>query len=54
MLFNLGVEALAHGCPKLKSFISKGCTRMTTRAISCLAEYCVKLEVVNLHSCNVS
>lgn len=50
----IGVEALAHGCPKLKSFISKGCTRMTTRAINCLAQHCVKLEVINLHGCNVS
>lgn len=50
----LGVEALAHGCPKLKLFISKGCTRMTTRAICCLAQHCVKLEVINLHGCNVS
>lgn len=55
-MFNdyVGVEALAHGCPKLKSFISKGCTRMTTRAISCLVQHCVKLEVINLHGCNVS
>lgn len=51
---NSGVEALAHGCPKLKTFISKGCSRMTTRAISCLAQYCVNLEVINLHGCNVS
>lgn len=50
----IGIEALAHGCQKLKSFISKGCTKMTTRAISCLAQHCVKLEVINLHGCNVS
>lgn len=54
IVYDLGVEALAHGCPKLKLFISKGCTRMTTRAISCLAQHCVKLEVINLHGCNVS
>lgn len=54
LYYSKGVEALAHGCPKLKSFISKGCTRMTTRAISCLAQHCIKLEVINLHGCNVS
>lgn len=49
-----GAEALAHGCPKLKSFISKGCRQINDRAVSCLARHCHNLEVINLHGCTVS
>ena len=49
-----GAEALAHGCPKLKSFISKGCRQINDRAVSCLARHCRNLEVINLHGCTVS
>jgi hypothetical protein len=49
-----GAEALAHGCPKLKSFISKGCRQINGRAVSCLARHCRNLEVINLHGCAVS
>lgn len=52
--FFLGVEALSRGCPKLKSFISKGCVLLNDKAVSCLAKYCPNLEVVNLHGCSVS
>lgn len=49
-----GVEALAHGCPKLRRFSSKGCKRVNNNAVICLAMYCNNLEVLNLHSCDVS
>lgn len=49
-----GAEALAHGCPKLKSFIAKGCRQINDRAVSCLARHCHNLEVINLHGCTVS
>lgn len=56
MKFNivLGVEALARGCHKLKSFNSTGCLHITDKAISCLAQYCHALQVVNLKGCIVS
>jgi hypothetical protein len=49
-----GAEALARRCPKLKSFISKGCRQINDRAVSCLARHCHNLEVINLHGCTVS
>lgn len=51
---NLGVEALARGCPKLRSFMSSGCTQVDDDAVLALAEHCPLLEVVNLFGCNVS
>lgn len=50
----LGVEALARGCHKLRSFNSTGCLHITDKAISCLAQYCHALQVVNLKGCIVS
>lgn len=50
----VGIEALAIGCNKIKSFIAKGCTQMTDRAISCLAQSCPDLETLNLGGCSVS
>lgn len=49
-----GVEALSRGCTKLKRFSSKGCKRVNNNAVICLATYCHSLEVLNLHSCDVS
>lgn len=49
-----GVEALARGCNKLKRFSSKGCKQVNNNAVICLATYCKSLEVLNLHSCDVS
>lgn len=49
-----GVEALARGCPKIKKFSSKGCKQVNDRAVICLATYCPNIEVLNLHSCDVS
>lgn len=49
-----GVEALSRGCPKIKRFSSKGCKRVNNNAVICLATYCNGLEVLNLHSCDVS
>lgn len=51
--FLSGVEALAHGCPKLRSFMCSGCVQLNDVAISVLAEHCPNLEVVNLFGCNV-
>ncbi|KAI8441669.1 hypothetical protein MSG28_015213 [Choristoneura fumiferana] len=48
-----GVEALARGCPKLKSFICRGCKQVNDRAVSCLATYCPDLEVLNVQGCDV-
>ncbi|KAI8441679.1 hypothetical protein MSG28_015213, partial [Choristoneura fumiferana] len=47
-----GVEALARGCPKLKSFICRGCKQVNDRAVSCLATYCPDLEVLNVQGCD--
>lgn len=49
-----GIEALGNGCPKIKSFIMKGCLQMTDRAISSLAQTCPDLETLNLRGCSVS
>lgn len=49
-----GVEALARGCNKLKRFSSKGCKQVNNNAVICLATYCKLIEVLNLHSCDVS
>lgn len=49
-----GVEALTRGCNKLKRFSSKGCKQVNNNAVICLASYCKSLEVLNLHSCDVS
>ncbi|KAF4521328.1 hypothetical protein B566_EDAN002333 [Ephemera danica] len=46
------VDALARGCPKLRTFISKGCTQINDRAVSSLANFCTNLEVINLHGCH--
>lgn len=52
--FFAGIEALAHGCRKIKSFIAKGVIQITDRAISCLAQSCPDLETLILHGCTVS
>lgn len=49
-----GVEALARGCNKLKRFSSKGCRQINDDAVICLSTYCKGIEVLNLHSCDVS
>lgn len=49
-----GVDALAHGCPKLKGFVGKGLKSLTDPALISLAQYCKNLEHINLHSCAVS
>ena len=52
--YSSGVEALARGCPKLRSFMCSGCTQVNDAAVSVLAANCPSLEVVNLFGCNVS
>lgn len=52
--FLAGIESLAHGCRKIKSFIAKGVIQITDRAISSLAQSCPDLETLILHGCAVS
>ena len=48
-----GVDALAHGCPKLSGFVGKGLKALTDPALISLATYCKDLEHINFHGCSV-
>ena len=54
LFFPTGVDALAHGCPKLKRFVGKGLKSLTDSGLISLAQYCKNLDHINLCSASVS
>lgn len=53
-LFIVGVEVLAKGCPGLMTFHCRGCKLIGDDALTFLANYCTRLQNVNIQCCVVS
>jgi hypothetical protein len=50
---NIGIAALARGCPQLRSFCARVCPSISTAGITALSHGCKKLRTINLHKCGL-